>query len=165
MKEYYFNFMYLHHYIKTIIEHSMRVLLLVAITTLSVMSCQNETPSVKGNVEDFEQFHDKFLTDSLFQMSRIAFPLQGAKSTFLPDSLKTNFWVEEEWNMHRKVEGLKDYEHKIIQQEDIVVEVFYDEIGGGIQKNYMAIDGKWQLVYYSDYNKFEPGFLRNIQGN
>ena len=139
--------------------------IIVLFLTAFVISCSSESPTASDNIEDFEKFHEQFLSDSLFQMSRIEFPLKGAKSTFIPDSLKTNFWFEDEWLMHRDVGTVEGYQHKFVRHNNTVIEVFYDDLGGGIQKNYLAIDGKWQLIYYADYNRFEPSFLESIKAN
>jgi hypothetical protein len=59
---------------------------LTVIITLLLVNCNkreintiSNTNKEKITIEDFDKFYDKFHKDSIFQMSRIIFPLDGIK--------------------------------------------------------------------------------------
>ncbi|NJO68122.1 MAG: DUF4348 domain-containing protein [Bacteroidetes bacterium] len=54
----------------------------------------SKSASTKG-LENFDQFYKRFHTDSIFQMSRIQFPLKGQKINFQG----TFSWKKENWMM------------------------------------------------------------------
>lgn len=109
-----------------------------------------------SEVEDFDTFLERFLTDETFQMSRINFPLQGLPKEV--DSLAASkgfFWQEKDWDMHKKVDyeslGL---ERKLIRGGKFLIrEVLLHPQGVGYERRFMINkEGKWFLIYYSDVN-------------
>ena len=54
-----------------------------------------------GDIEDFAQFDAKFHGDSLFQMSRIKFPLDGHGR----DGIAEKEWTKVNWEMLRTAVG------------------------------------------------------------
>jgi len=112
--------------------------------------------------ENFDQFYKAFFTDSLFQMSRINFPLLGPHtknvgSTF-GDSISSE-WKEEEWTMIKKLFPNQDsiiqigqnvYKRRINKTDSIVEErIFIENSGFEELQKFVIKDGKWYLSYYS----------------
>ena len=75
---------------------------LIIISSLFLYSCDkreinriSESNKRKNIIEDFDRFYDKFHKDSIFQISRIKFPLDGAKF----DSGEEMKWSINNWTM------------------------------------------------------------------
>lgn len=106
-------------------------------------------------VEDFEAFHEKFLADSAFQMSRINFPLQGwsanADSLTLAEGF---FWQKSEWDIHKKVGNENDFKQQMNVSDVLVKEIFYMNISSsniGYERRFMVDEkGKWRLIFYAE---------------
>lgn len=64
-----------------------------------LLNCKSSHKSVsklidsKASIEDFTGFYDRFHNDSLFQISRITFPLKRINS----DELDKNEWTKDNW--------------------------------------------------------------------
>jgi len=119
---------------------------------------QTQTRSVVPNyaaktttVENFDQFYRKFHYDSLFQISRVKFPLEG----YHMDSLEQKKeWHKENWLMHRNsVQTIDTTIFKVDikkldnqYQEKVIIE------GGGfaLEREFKRINGVWYLVRLID---------------
>jgi hypothetical protein len=109
---------------------------------------------VKAAGEDFQVFHEKFLTDSVFQMSRINFPVEG-----LPDGAeKADFengyyWTADNWEIHVKTDyEAEGYKRTLTELDSYVREILVHPQGWGLERRFMQIDGKWHLIYYASIN-------------
>ena len=128
--------------------------------TISWVACRpNNAPKIIAidahGGEKFETFYDKFLSDSLFQVSRIEFPLQGRPKMVDSTNYKDEFYFSPElWVMHKKIdftehpEFLRTFEDFGIMVREII-EVPKDLF---IERRYRQIDGNWFLVFYGDLN-------------
>lgn len=101
--------------------------------------------------EDFDKFYQRFHSDSLFQMQRIKFPMQG----YTLDSLGNNVpWTRQNWLMHRM--GVQQVDTTVYKveikkepgncEEDIYIE------GGGFRTKRMfnRENGKWYLILFEN---------------
>jgi hypothetical protein len=70
---------------------------------------------------DFEVFYERFGKDSVFQMQRIVFPLEGRPAlTDAKDTIPANFkWLKEDWVIHRT----------------------YDDMGGTFSRSFLNFSG------------------------
>ncbi|TAF09524.1 MAG: DUF4348 domain-containing protein [Flavobacteriia bacterium] len=103
-------------------------------------------------IEDFDEFYDKFHKDSIFQMSRINFPLDGIKV----DSDVEKKWSKMNWTVLKtKIYEVDTTEFKIQYKKanDSFYQKFWIENSGfwGEYK-FRLIGNKWYLVYAVEQN-------------
>jgi hypothetical protein len=100
--------------------------------------------------EDFKEFYSKFLTDSIFQMSRIKFPLEGRNV----EGDKITSWTIDNWVLLKKSAYEVDtVEYKVeITESDIlkIFRVYIPDSGFEVLSKFGLIDGKWYLIYHDD---------------
>lgn len=111
------------------------------------------TPTESALPADFHAFYDQFLTDSLYQMSHISFPLQGIKKS--QDTTKVGeegIWQPEDWKLHKPFNDFGGtFERSFTNDSGIVTE--YITGNGGmfsLEKRYAKLAGEWHLIYYQD---------------
>jgi len=142
-------------------------LLLIFIIALSGCDMNRKKTENKDytSKEDFDQFSKAFFTDSLFQMSRINFPLAGPHSlnvgSTFGDSIYSE-WKEENWVMIKKLFQNQDsiikigqnvYKRRINKTDSLVEErIFIENSGFEELQKFVLKDGKWYLSYYSIAN-------------
>jgi hypothetical protein len=114
-----------------------------------------------GSGEDFKQFYTKFHKDSLFQMERTVFPLNGETSYLEPNGKQIKFWYADDWRMQKTFDPTDTlgYEQNMVSVDTLVVDVIYDGQAQGITRYFSLRDGKWYLTFYSDYNAVNPVFV------
>lgn len=105
--------------------------------------------------EKFSEFYDKFLADSVFQMTRIQFPLEGRPRFVDTLNHKDEFYFTEDvWVKHKPTDYKAHPEFKR-QFKDVgfmlqeIIEFPKDLF---IERRWRQIDGKWFLVFYGDIN-------------
>lgn len=104
------------------------------------------------NIEDFDAFYDKFHRDSIFQMSRIKFPLKG----IMIDGWEQEKWNKENWlTLKTKVYDIDttmymtDY---IKTNKSFVEKAWIKDSGFFMEYRFKVIRKKWYLVYAVDKN-------------
>ena len=112
----------------------------------------SESDNRKIIIEDFDRFYDKFHKDSIFQISRIKFPLDGAKF----DSGEEMKWSKNNWTMLKtRIFDVDTTEFKIEfkKNNDSFYQKYWIENSGfwGEYK-FKLIENKWYLVYAVDHN-------------
>lgn len=106
-----------------------------------------------NTVENFDEFNIRFHTDSIFQLARINFPIEG-KSI---DGFDRNEWNSENWEMLKtpvvdKSEN-KEYEHSLVKSDTLVVEKYWIKDSGFlVERKFKRVKNKWFLTYYNDVN-------------
>lgn len=114
----------------------------------------------KADYSDFNQFYDKFLQDSLFQVQHINFPLDGLPDNAVAygDSVREFRWTAENWRMHRPI----DFEKTKFEQnfetlgEELIIENIIDPTAGyGMLRRWAKIGGEWSLIYYVGLNPIQ----------
>jgi hypothetical protein len=109
-------------------------------------------PVVKTPVnESFEPFYIKFHKDSVFQMSRIKFPLQGYA---IDTSEMPITWTKNNWVMHHSTIQQVDTSRYKVESElhnTYYKEKIYIEGGGfSAERIFKKLNGKWYLVSFID---------------
>lgn len=128
----------------------MKITIFISIAIL-LTSCNNLTTDED---EKFAVFNLKFHSDSLFQMSRIKFPIGGKKI----DGWETReVWSTKNWEMLKSpVSGkneFKEYQHNVIYSDTLVTEKYWIENSGfSTEVRFRIVDGKWFLIYFNDVN-------------
>ena len=119
---------------------------------------QNQTP--KRNVlnkssiskENFDVFFDKFSNDSLFQHSRIKFPLRNEVYNSDNKEYEISKIDKEKWKFFN-IKGLPaNYIIKLSNKGDYqhVFNVQIIDTGVNVDYIFMALDGKWMLINIID---------------
>lgn len=103
--------------------------------------------------DDFHDFYNQFHTDSIFQMSRIVFPLKGiAQSDDTTKVIENISWLEDEWILHRPFDDQGGtFEREFINTANIITEKI--SANGGLfalEKRYAKLGGKWHLIFYQE---------------
>ena len=125
-------------------------ILTLIIPFLFMFGCQSESSPIEkdqmGN-ELFGAFYEHFYTDSIFQLSRIEFPILRNQRSMGNDS---PYWEMENWQYLKKV-NLDDekierflYDLDGLVEENIIISKKFR-----IKNTYSLIDQQWFLTSYS----------------
>jgi len=140
------------------------VYLLFAVLLLSCCSCNKKVIGNKSG-ENFDKFHEKFFTDSMFQKSRIEFPLPGkhykfTEGEFVPEELSK--WQKDEWTVMENafkgndtiaVYGNDTYKRRIKKTDTSVTEtIFLVDSGFKVILKFGLSGRKWYLKRYDEFN-------------
>ena len=124
----------------------------------SVSTAQSDTATTGEVPADFEAFYQRFLSDSLFQMSHIVWPLQGTRLETQADSsasqLQQHNWTPEDWIMHRPVdysEGYYTRELEVLGDVIIMERIRVKAANYGIERRFarQPDTNEWALIFYS----------------
>jgi hypothetical protein len=127
---------------------------------LTLAHCKQPAPEKpdagRSLPEDFEQFFDKFHSDSLFQLEHIQFPLEGAKqaSGTNVDLMIPVTWYADDWIIHKPFDSHQGtFERNYYLIGSVVVEKIKDRGGFfAMERRFARLDGEWTLIYYSVTN-------------
>lgn len=135
----------------------LRVIFLISIISFftncsSVNKIQNKESRKKSSVENFDVFYDKFHSDSVFQMSRISFPLKGEKV----DWNGQQQWTIKNWvTLKTKIYDVSTSEFKTDYKktDSTFVQKFWLKDSGYFSEyRFELINKKWRLVYAHENN-------------
>jgi len=103
--------------------------------------------------EDFETFNSKFHSDSIFQMSRINFPIEG----HLIEDFKKYNWNSKNWQLMKTTVGSKnlskDYKVKTMKSDSLVIEnIWIENSGFYLERRFKRINNQWFLICYNEVN-------------
>lgn len=109
--------------------------------------------------ESFANFYERFLTDSLYQMEHILFPLQGLpdKADSATISSNTFRWEMDDWKIHRPIKAGNDFTISFRPlSETMIVESIRHESGVyAMERRFAEFDDGWYLIYYAGLNSVE----------
>ena len=121
-----------------------------------------ETPAPDTLPQDFEEFYDRFHSDSLYQLDHIVFPLEGLPHSTgdgdTTDVTKRFFWQREGWKKHNHFNDPSgQFEHWYEVKGDRVVEHYLQIKGTKIvmHRRFAKLDDEWYLIYYSGLRERE----------
>lgn len=121
-------------------------LLLFAMTFWSACTSSRSGQISKG--EDYFVFYQKFHQDSLFQVERVRFPLDG----YSIEGGQITSWDENSWVMHKN--GLADIDTSIYKTERntrfgvIQERIYLPNSGMLIERHFSLLNKKWFLTFY-----------------
>lgn len=102
--------------------------------------------------EDFSEFNKKFHSDSIFQMERIKFPINGELIT--RNGIEK--WNKANWKILKKpfgAEVLSGLDHETSLEDDSAVEKISLPDGSlSYETKFEIKDNKWFLVYFNKVN-------------
>jgi hypothetical protein len=129
-----------------------------------IISCRpNQGASKSDEIEDFTKFHERFYSDSIFQISRILFPLPGADSDIIYGNEKVEdqenekylirnnklFWKKEGWEHIDALAEDKEFAVTLEKKGTEIREQMHSrETDLGITLWFSLIDNKWMLTYF-----------------
>jgi hypothetical protein len=139
---------------------TIRSLLSLSTLFLVICACGNAETSTQTNgsigegteTEDFGSFYEQFHADSLFQLDRISWPLNG---NFIQDSAgvaKDLHYHKGDWSMHRAMVDNPDFVQQIQPlTEDLYVEEIKARAGKyRIERRFARLSDGWHLIYYRE---------------
>ena len=136
-----------------------------------VFGCTAQQKLSKTEItKSFEEFSNRFYTDSLFQMSRIKFPLKGFHNVEVPFTSKNavgdsiiNGWEMKDWSMltnmyfpNNETKAVIDgitYLRKIqLKGNTVTIKTYIEDSGFCDTEKFALQKGKWYLVNFSSMN-------------
>jgi hypothetical protein len=130
-----------------------------------IFACKsNQKASRSDEIEDFAKFRVMFYSDSIFQISRILFPLPGADSDIIYGDEKVEDQENEKYLIKKnklfwKKEGWKHIEAPVEDKEFVVTfmkegskireQMLSKETDLGITLWFSLVDNKWMLSYFA----------------
>ncbi len=133
----------------------------VGLTFLLFNGCRNDksTPALVNLplIQQFDSFYLRFHTDSLFQLSRTIFPLEGK-----PEQLDTTpytdtyFWPKETWILHHLLDVRDTTYDQVFQVVDSTLLreiIFHNPSGYSMERRFSYMDDGWHLIYYAPMRK------------
>jgi len=118
-------------------------------------------PAAPERAEDFEEFYAKFYSDSVFQKSRVRFPLPGFRlSEHHPDSVASDtnyYWDKSAWRFRHTIEGDSLVFDEIIYKKEmhysdreVLEQIYIQDAGYFVENKFKMINGGWYLVFIYD---------------
>jgi len=102
--------------------------------------------------ENFTKFYDRFHKDSVFQMSRIKFPLSGMSA----DGSGEKNWDKKNWRVMRvKIYDVDTAQFKVYfkkTEKVFIQKVWIANSGFSSECRFELIDRRWYLMYVLDQN-------------
>lgn len=156
--------------------HSFRMIfLIIFFCPVMYINCtadtkKNYTDKDESSVveESFEDFYKRFYSDSLFQVSRVVFPLKGFNSDEYDEDLGNKnpayFWKKKDWSFLTTLEKeylridqkdwIEEYKKEIKRNKDstILEKIYMVDSGYIVERKFKKIKGKWFLIFYSYRN-------------
>ncbi|MBB4801957.1 hypothetical protein HNP37_002018 [Flavobacterium nitrogenifigens] len=116
-------------------------------------SAEKDLVKTKIQSENFEDFNKKFHADSLFQVSRVDFPIEGKHIS----GFEQHEWTRKNWQFQviPVAEGTEigEYEHSVVKTDSLVTEKFWiPDSGFEVERQFKLINNKWFLIFYNDIN-------------
>lgn len=142
----------------------MKNALLILAIFISFTACNSiEKPQESVNEEymvdlpgDFAVFYKTFHEDSLFQMRRIMWPLQGLPSSDIGENIVNGkyYHSKENWLMHRRMTKDTGFSGSMkFLGENLIEETLIDGNGQfGMQRRFSKLGEDWYMIYYSGLN-------------
>jgi hypothetical protein len=144
----------------------MKNIIAILFLLFGLLGCQSAPETEDGKIpmpedlpESFTSFYERFLTDSLFQMEHILFPLQGLpdkadSATITGNSFR---WEMEDWKIHRPIPAGSDFTIRFRPlSETIIQENIQHESGAyAMERRFAEFDDGWYLIYYAGLNSVE----------
>jgi hypothetical protein len=133
-----------------------KVVLVLAVISIVVIlhSCKIKSSSSTNECDKFlDDFYTRFTSDSLFQLSRIQFPLKGqfADGETAGTSESSNFvWTPQNWNIIHDYTDIdpSEFDVKEIKSDTVVVKkILGKNTGFRFEATYKLIECKWTLVH------------------
>jgi len=130
----------------------MIILALVAITCCKTAKIASTDKPARIIAEDFDRFYQKFHADSVFQLSRIKYPLGGYRA----DGVDEYKWTK--GNIPLMKTMIYDVDTTIYKvtykktESQFIQKVWLENSGFSSESRFRLIKNRWYLVYVLDLN-------------
>lgn len=131
---------------------------ILLLAVLSITACEKSPLRNRNHQkEDFGQFYTRFHQDSVFQLERIVFPLEGMPDNAFGQGIDPRKfrWEKETWKTHRPI----DFSEGTFKQElasfgeDLIIERIVHQSGDyAMLRRFSRMNGNWTLIYYAGLN-------------
>ena len=123
------------------------------ISAAKELNQNNDLPS------DFLEFYKKFHEDSLYQLARIDFPLEGLPDNADPEFIGNEkyYWSADQWILNKaKFDDKKLYEVQYSNLANVIIEetITIKEYDLKIIRRFSKSGDGWKLIYYAGVNKY-----------
>lgn len=121
---------------------------LIFLCLIFLSACHSSKQSLHSSPEAFLPFYERFHQDSLFQVQRVLFPLDG----YSIEGGRITSWSLEDWAMHKN--GLNNIDTAVYKTERIehpgkIKERIYQPHSGVlIERQFSLVKNKWFLSLY-----------------
>lgn len=132
--------------------------LLFLLAFISFSSCKTTKDKTSSKAvtssfdEDFDKFYNRFHTDSIFQLSRIVFPLSGMQV----DGIEENKWEKENWVLFKtRIYDVDTTRFKVKYKKTsktFTQKAWVENSGFSSECRFEIVNKKWHLVYFLDQN-------------
>ena len=125
-----------------------KTLLFLALLAIGLLSCTSRLQKASHKAENFEGFYQRFHKDSLFQMRRVQFPVDG----YSIEGGQINAWSSEDWAMHKN--GLSAIDTTVyrterrVKEQEVRERIYQANSGMLIERHFRLIDYRWYLTFY-----------------
>jgi hypothetical protein len=113
----------------------------------------NKYENFKFEYNDFEVFYDKFISDSIFQISRVKFPIKGVYADYEGEIEWTKEkWPFMKWDVREEIKKTQD-SISISQSKDRFFFGSYClDCGFSFEMTFDKIENEWFLTYRQENN-------------
>jgi len=125
------------------------ILILIIVFTFSCKSSKeftNDLNETTSTIEDFDKFYDKFHADSVFQSTRIKFPLEGLRY----DGVEETHWTKENFGfLSTRIYDVDTNEYKTSykkSKDEFIEKVWIEDSGFWCEYKFKLIKNKWYLI-------------------
>lgn len=106
----------------------------------------------KPNVESFDVFYSRFNSDSVFQINRIDFPMEGFKleGDYNPlQEIENHIWTRDNWNFFSINSGKNSYNFSLEKTDSLIKEtIIVDNSGFEVYREFKLKDSIWIMTYF-----------------
>lgn len=129
----------------------------ICILILVIASCSSKKSTerlekTKPNVESFDVFYSRFNSDSIFQINRIDFPMEGFKleGDYNPlQEIENHIWTRDNWNFFSINSGKNSYNFSLEKTDSLIKEtITVDNSGFEVYREFKLKDSIWIMTYF-----------------
>jgi hypothetical protein len=122
------------------------------IVSILLMASSCTSKVIFNKIENFDTFYNRFHNDTIFQLSRVNFPLEG----FMVDHDGEKNWDKSNWSYLKiKVYDVDTDQFKVYYKKtsnQFIQKSWIENSGFLSEYRFKPINGKWYLVYALEQN-------------
>jgi hypothetical protein len=133
---------------------------LALILSIILIACTNKSGQVLKSQqefnfvsESFKTFYEQFIADSIYQMSRINFPISGKYQNYEEERKWTkDNWVLITWDFRKEMNNQEDSTSIIQDSSTFFYGTYCKECGFSLEIRFNKIKGQWFLTHRQENN-------------
>jgi hypothetical protein len=112
-----------------------------------------DNSTFKFKSKDFQEFYNKFITDTVFQLSRVKFPLKGQYEDFDGESEWERVkWSCIKWDVRQELNKTDDSISIVQDNNRFFFGSYCRDCGFSFEMEFEKIDEEWYLTYRQENN-------------